>query len=164
MALFLVLLLVSYKLVFAKTFILMNENKDMSEKLSWLKDKEKELPKIQKQIVLLEKNFGADSMSIRDQLTAYISDFSTNNNCIVTEIPNKSFYVNTDLNVQTNKFIVRGDFKRLLMLLNKIETTYTYSAKIVSAKFYSQIDLQTKKTNLYLELITQSFNQSNSLK
>lgn len=162
LASFIILLLLSYKLVFVKTFTIINDNEQMIEKLSWLKEKEKELPSIQKQIVLLDKNFGIDSLSIRDQLTAFISDYATNNNCIVTEIPNKSYYVNTELNVQTNKFTVRGDFKRLLTLLYKIESVYTYSAKIVSAKFYSQPDMKTKRPNLYLELITQSFNQVNT--
>jgi len=81
------------------------------------------------------------------------------NNCVVTEIPEKSFYSSSQLNIQTNKFVIKGDYKSLLQLMLNVETQYNYSAKVVSAKFHSVKDLQTKQTNLYLTLITQSFRQ-----
>ena len=40
-----------------------------------------------------------------------------------------------------------------------MEKKYNYTAKVVSAKFYSTKDLQTKQTQLYLALVTQSFKQ-----
>jgi hypothetical protein len=46
-----------------------------------------------------------------------------------------------------------------VLLLNAVEKEYNFSAKVVSAKFYSTKDLQTKQTNLYLALVTQSFKQ-----
>lgn len=157
---FVLFLIVAYNLVFSKTFTLYKETKQKKEKLAWLKDKEKEIPFLQAQMAMLDKAYNAsDSSSIRDQLTAFISDFAENNDCVVTEIPEKSFYSRTDLNVQTNKFVVSGNYKNLLFLLYAVEKQYNYTAKVVSAKFYSIKDLQTKKTNLYLALLTQSFKQ-----
>ena len=83
---------------------------------------------------------------------------------MVAEIPEKALYSKTNLNVQTNKFVVRGNFNSLVTLLNMVERDYNYTAKVVSAKFYSTKDLQTKKTNLYLALVTQSFKQQEEKK
>jgi hypothetical protein len=109
---------------------------------------------------LLDKAYNsADSSSIRDQLTAFISDFAEQHACVVTEIPEKALYANSQLNIQTNKFVVKGSYHQLLRLLNAVESNYNYTAKVVSVKYYSTKDLQTKQTNLYLAMITQSFRQ-----
>lgn len=162
---FVLFLLLAYVIVFSKTFTLFKETKIKKEKLVWLKEKEKEIPLLQSQMVLLDKAYNsADSSSIRDQLTAFISDFAEENNCMVTEIPEKSFYSSSQLNIQTNKFVVKGQYKSLLQLFLNVETNYNYTAKVVSAKFHSVKDLQTKQTNLYLTLITQSFRQHETIK
>lgn len=157
---FFLFMLVAYNVVFSKTFTLLKEAKAKQEKLAWLKEKEKEIPLLQSQMALLDKAYNSsDSSSIRDQLTAFISDYAEESGCIVTEIPEKSFYSSSNLNIQTNKFVVKGKFQSLLQLLHALEKKYNYTAKVVSVKFYTIKDLQTKQTNLYLSLITQSFRQ-----
>ena len=157
---FILFMLLAYVFSFSKTIKLYKETKLKQEKLTWLKEKEKEIPALQSQMALLDKAYNSsDSSSIRDQLTAFISDFAEENNCVVTEIPEKSFYSSSQLNIQTNKFVIKGDYKSLLQLMLNVETHYNYTAKVVSAKFNSIKDLQTKQTNLYLTLITQSFRQ-----
>lgn len=160
---FFLFMLLAYNIVFSKTFTLYKETKIKKEKLEWLKEKEKEIPALQSQMALLNKAYNSsNSSSIRDQLTAFISDYAERNNCIVTAIPEKSFYASSELNVQTNKFIIKGNFGNLLQLLNALEKQYNYTAKVVSVKLYTTKDLQTKQTNLYLALVTQSFKQQNS--
>ena len=157
---FILFMLLAYAIVFSKTVTLFKETKVKKEKLIWLKEKEKEIPVLQSQMALLDKAYNSsDSSSIRDQLTAFISDFAEDNDCVVTEIPAKSFYSSSQLNIQSNKFVIKGQYKSLIQLLLNVETHYNYTAKVVSAKFHSIKDLQTKKTNLYLTLITQSFRQ-----
>jgi hypothetical protein len=160
---FVLFLVLAYNIVFSKTISLFKDTKIKQEKLVWLKEKEKEIPLLQSQMALLDKAYNAsDSSSIRDQLNAFISDFAEQNNCTVTEIPEKSFYSSSELNVQTNKFIIKGNFKNLLRLLHALEKEYNYTAKVVSIKFYSTKDLQTKQTNLFLALVTQSFKQQDN--
>lgn len=158
-ALFLFLIL-AYVFSFSKTFKIYSETEQKIEKLNWLIEKEKEIPALQSQMALLDKAYNSsDSTAIRDQLNAFISDYAEMNSCTVTEIPENSFYKNSNLNVQTNKFVIKGDFKNLLQLFYNLENNFNYKAKVVSAKFYSRKDVQTKKTNLYLMLITQTFRQ-----
>lgn len=157
---FVLVLIVAYVLVFSRTFALFKETRVKQEKLAWLKEKEKEIPLLQSQMALLDKAYNSsDSSSIRDQLTAFISDFAEQHDCVVTEIPEKAFYASSQLNIQTNKFVVKGKYHQLLRLLDAVESNYNYTAKVVSVKYYSLKDLQTKQTNLYLAMITQSFRQ-----
>lgn len=160
---FFLFMLLAYLIVFSKTISLYTETKNKQEKLLWLKEKEKEIPALQSQMALLDKAYNSkDSSSIRNRLTAFISDFAERNNCVVTAIPEKSLYSKSQLNVQTNQFVIKGNYNQLLQLLFSLEKEYNYTAKVVSVKFYSLKDLQTKHTNLYLALTTQSFKQQSN--
>lgn len=151
---------IGYKFSFSDTFTVMKEIDEKQEKLRWLKEKEKELPALKAKMAEFERAYSkTDSSAIRDKLTAYISDFAENNECLVTEIPVNSSFKNDNLNVQTNTFTVKGNFHNLLSLLYELENKYKYVAKIMSAKFYTIKDLQTKRKNLYLTMVTQSFEQ-----
>lgn len=160
---FVLFLFMGYQFSFSDTFKLKTELKDKRDKLIWLKDKEKELPFLKLKMAEFEKTYTkTDSISVRDKLTAYISEFAEENSCLVTEIPNNSLFINEELNVQTNTFTLKGNFRELLTLLYKLETNQKYLAKIMSVNFYSIKDLQTKKVELYLTIVAQSFEQKMS--
>ena len=156
-------MLIGYKFSFSDTFVLKNQIKEKEEKLKWLKEKEKELPILKAKMAEFDKAYAKnDSSAVRDKLTAYISEFAEENTCLVTEIPTNSSFKNENLKVQTNTFTVKGNFKDLLTLLYTLENDYKYIAKIMSAQFYTVKDIQAKKKNLYLTIITQSFEQKKS--
>ncbi len=159
---FVIFMILAYKLSFAKTFELKKEIAEKESKIAWLKAKEKEIPFLKSKMELIEVVYSNDSTSIRDKLTAYISDFAENNNCLVTEIPSYTMYKSENLNIQTNIFTIKGRFNDLLSLLMDVETRFKITAKLMSARFFSIKDMQTKRKNLYLTLVTQSFNQEES--
>lgn len=156
---FVLFLVIGYKLAFSKTFELKNEITIKEQKIKWLKEKEKDLPFLKAKMDLIEKAYSNDTTSVRDKLTASISEFADNNSCTVTEIPSNSSYLKDNLLIQTNTFTIKGQFHDLLRLIYLIETEYKISAKIMSARFYSIKEIQNKRKNLYLTLITQSFKQ-----
>lgn len=155
-----VFLFLGYKFSFADTFVLAGEIAAKEQKLQWLKEKEKELPALRSKMNEFNKAYSQnDSMAVRDKLTAYISDFAEQHNCLVTEIPVNSSFKNDKLRVQTNTFTVKGSYHHLLSLLYKLEHDYKYISKIMSARFFSQRDQQSKRKQLYLTIVTQSFEQ-----
>lgn len=156
---FILILFVGYKVSFYKTFELRSEIRQKQEKLAVLKEKEKELPFIRSKMALIEEVYTNDSIPIRDKLTAFISDFAENSGAIVTEIPKYSDYKKASLNIQTNIFTVKGKFNDLVSLIYELEARFKVSAKIVSARFFSTKEMQTKHKNLYLTLAIQSFNE-----
>lgn len=156
---FVLFLIAGYRISFRKTFELRGEISEKEKKIEWMKEKEKEIPFLKAKMEMIETADSGDSSSIRAKLTSYISDYAELNSCIVTEIPVFSNYKNNHLNIQTNRFTVKGSFHALLPLLHELETKYDLSTRVVSAKFYSLKDMQTKRKQLYLNLITQSFKQ-----
>lgn len=152
-------LFIFHKLAFSKTLQLKNEINGKEQKIEWLKEKEKDLPFLKSKMDLIEKAYNNDTTSVRDKLTASISEFAEGNECTVTEIPSSSSYLKDNLLIQTNTFTIKGKFHDLLRLVYKMETEYNISAKIMSARFFSIKDFQSKRKFLYLTLITQSFKQ-----
>ena len=157
---FIMFLYLGYQFSFSDTLKLAGEFEAGEKKLGWLKEKEKELPALKAKMKEFEKVYQkSDSLAVRDKLTAFISDFSENNKCVVTEIPRSLSFNNNNLQVQTNTFTIKGSFSNLLSLLYLLENDYKYLARIMSAKFFSVSDSQYKKKELFLTLITQSFDQ-----
>lgn len=158
---FVLFLVIAYQLSFSETLKNRNEIEEKKIKIAWLKEKEKEIPFLKSKIDLVEKAYKeSDSSSVRDKLTAFISDFSENNDCIVTEIPISSDYSNGNILVETNSFTIKGAFGQLLKLEAEIEKEFKLSAKIMSTHFFSVKENQTKRKNLYLTIITQSFSET----
>jgi hypothetical protein len=162
---FILFLVLAYKLSFSETIRNRNEIKQKETKILWLKEKEKEIPFLKAKMELIKKTYKeGDSTSVRDKLTAFISDFAENNGCVVTEIPIGSFYSNGAIVIETNSFTVKGEFKYLLKLQSEIEKEFKLFAKIMSVHFFSIKENQTKRKNLYLNIITQSFHEKNKSK
>jgi len=151
---------IGYKLSFSDTLDLIDQISEKQTKLEWFMQKEKELPVLKATLAELERVYSKnDSIAIRDKLTAYISSFADDHGCLVTDIPINSIFSNKDLTVQTNAFTIKGEFKELLKLLNGLERDFRYVAKIMSGRFYSTKDNSTRRVELFLTVITQSFEQ-----
>lgn len=162
---FFLFLVIAYQLSFSETLQNKHDINEKNSKISWLKEKEKEIPLIKSKMELVEKAYTeGDSSSVRDKLTAFISDFSENNNCTVTEIPISSLYTNGNVKIESNSFTIKGNFNSLLKLQYAIEQEFKFSAKIMSTRFFSIKENQTKRKNLYLTIITQSFSERNKTK
>lgn len=161
LAAFLVFLAAGYQLSFGKTLALKRELAGKEKKIAWLREKEKDIPFLKSKLAVVQKLCSAnDSTSLRDRLTAFISDYATNANCTVTDIPKHTHFNNGSISVETNVFTVKGGFKDLLSLEYELENRFRILARIMSVRFFSVKDLQTKRKNLYLTLVTQSFNQA----
>ncbi|HWY11619.1 MAG TPA: hypothetical protein VN026_09855 [Bacteroidia bacterium] len=162
---FALFLIIAYKLSFSETLKNRSEIKEKEGKISWLKEKEKEIPFLKSKMELIEKTCQkGDSSSVRVKLTEFISDYAENNNCLVTEIPFSSSYKNGTVNVETNSFTIKGTFNSLLRLQYTLGKEFKFIAKIMSARFFSLKENQTKRKNLYLTVITQSFSQTHETK
>jgi hypothetical protein len=61
--------------------------------------------------------------------------------------------------VETNLFTIKGVFKDLLILEYQLEEEFKAITKIMSLRFFTTKDNQTKRKHLSLSLITQSFNE-----
>jgi hypothetical protein len=154
---FIAFFIIAYKLSFSETLKHRSEIKEKETKITWLGEKEKDLPFLKAKLAQIEQAYSKGSISIRDKLTAFISDFAEENNCTVTEIPFSIVYKHNDSKIETNSFTIRGGFKDLLILTQSLEQHFGNSAKIVSVHYYSRKENQNRNKKLYLTVLTQSF-------
>ena len=159
---FFLFLILAYQLSFSETLSNRKEMKEREVKISWLKEKEKEAPLLQTKLSQISNVCReGDSSSVRDKLTAFISDFADKHDCMVTEIPQAHYYASQNSKIETNSFAVKGTFRDLLRLERAVEQNFGVLARVVSANFYTIRDHQSKKKNLFLKITTQSFTQLN---
>lgn len=157
---FLLFLLIAGKFSFSDTIHIMARVNENKLKISWLLEKEKEIPMLNARIKAFDKLYTrGDSLAARDKLTAWISAFAEKNNCLVTEIPSAQSFSSEHVNVYTNVYTVKGTFHPLLQLLNGLEQDCRYITKVMSSRFFTLKDHQTRKKQLYLTVVTQSFQQ-----
>jgi len=153
----------AFKFSVSETLKNRSEIKEKEEKIVWLKEKENEVPFLLSKTKQIESICNKeDSVAIRDQLTAFISDFAEGNECTVTEIPSAQYYKTKDNIIETNYFTVKGKFNYLLKLEQALEKKFKLVAKVMSVHFYTIKDGQSKRKSLYVRLTTQSINKMNS--
>lgn len=104
-------------------------------------------------------SLSASGASTRDKILEEISTYCQLNNISVYNYPPSHFFDNKSFVVETNNIVIKGDFKRLLKLINYIETKGNFS-RIISASFQSELNRKTKTKELYLELIFQNINNN----
>lgn len=104
-------------------------------------------------------NLSATEYSTREKILEEVSRYCQSENLSVYNYPPSHFYDNSTFIVETNSIVIKGDYKRLLKLLNHIETRGNFS-RIVSVTFFTELNRKTKSKELYLELIFQNINNN----
>jgi Tfp pilus assembly protein PilO len=123
-----------------------------------------QIKKISEKLAGLNSQLSSLSTSgtaVREKILEEISTFCQSNNLIVYNYPPSHFFDNNTFIVETNSIVVKGDFKRLLQLVNYIETKGNFS-RIVSLNFNAMLNRKTKSKELYLEMIFQNINNNES--
>lgn len=159
---FLLFIIMAWKFSVSETFRHRSEIGEKEGRIQLLQNKEKDIPNLEYKVRQMETICkDADSVSVRDKLTAYISDFAENNNCVVTEIPGADIFNTKGNSIHTNSFTIRGNFKALLRLEQLVEQRFRTDAMIMSVRYFTLKNSQKKKKELYLTLITQSVSKTN---
>jgi hypothetical protein len=158
---FLLFVIVGYNFSVKRTLELKEDISAKNQKLEWLREKETEIPFLKAKIASIEKSYNSsDSSSVRDKLTAFISDFSEAHQCVVTEIPTCRTFKKDKMLVETNFFTVSGKFHDLLVLQHEVETKFKYLAKLTSIRFFSLKEMNTKRKKLFVTITAQSINKT----
>jgi hypothetical protein len=158
---FLLFLLVAYNFSVTRTLELRKDITEKSQKIDWLREKEEEIPFLKAKIASIERSYNSnDSSSVRDKLTAFISDFSETHQCTVTDIPVCKVYKKDNMTMETNFFTVSGRYHELLKLQHEVETKFRYITKLRSVRFFSIKEINTKRKKLFMTITAQSINKT----
>lgn len=155
-AIFFMLLITAYKRSFSTLFQVINEYKDLSEKVDDINRKASNTSGLTKDIAYLDKVIGKAGIT-KEMAQQGIVSFAANKNSKISISDLQPIHVFSDENytIITNQLDVTGNSNQLLQLAYDFEKEFDYS-RIVSMNFYT-----TKKNNksevLHLKMIFQNY-------
>lgn len=153
-----------YQTALSKTILLYRQNKALDVHL---KDAEaapgrfKQLHAKLKAIDQVVQQSQYDStQNMHDYLLGILSSYSKQNNIFIKSFPETAFYRQGDFEIQTNIFVLQGDFIKLLQLVYQLEQKQ-HLRKVSSVQFQSTKDMDAGKTILTATVYLQTVKNTN---
>ncbi len=147
-----------FNIAIKPTLELRRECKQKASVLTSVSTAPQQIKLINKRLAKINSHFSSLSMNentSRDKILEEVGNYCSKNRISVHNYPELHLYHNNTFTVESNRIVVKGDFKRLLKLVNFLETKAEFG-RIVSLGFSSETNRKTKRKELYLELIFQN--------
>jgi hypothetical protein len=158
----LIAFVVIFKIALKPTFELRRTCTEKQEILNTVADAPQQIKLISDRLTKLNSRLSSISTSgttTRDKILEEISKYCQQAELTVYNYPPSHFFDNKTFVIETNRIVIKGNFKQLLQLLNYIETKGNFS-RIVSLTFQSEENRKTKTREIFLELIFQNINDT----
>ena len=153
-----VMILVCYNFAVKGTITLINGVSEMKQQASLANDAPARINDLQKQLTKIESEIGNthnDSNSIQQVVLSLITNYCLKNNIVLQEFPKPITNQEKDILIETDYFVVEGDFIKLLLLVNQLEH-HKEIGKVTSTHFQSKKNVKTKKTELVVTIYIQN--------
>ncbi len=151
------LLLLMYRQNISPTLALYSECNTMEEQLQKAQQAETRLHRLKAEFRKLDQLAGNSKLSneeIRQAILTNTNLFSENAN--VSSIKEQHVFATDNMKVVTHMLELQGDYKELVKITHKFETSFK-DARISTLKIFSTQDNRTKKINLYATYYFQNF-------
>jgi hypothetical protein len=136
----------SYKMAFQNTLTAYREVCSLKEQLRMAQDAPKKINALQQQMISIERILGTGQRAdtnVQQQLLGIVTDYCQKSNTVLREFPKTIQKTQDDYLVETNIFILEGNFTKLLRLIYLLEQKNRIG-KIASVNFLSKKDFKTK--------------------
>lgn len=151
--------MIIYSKPLKKTFLLYEEYEHLRELNTVAEDAPKKVEQLKHKLATMDIALGGsrneDSENVQQQLLGAITRYCQSNALILREFPKTQSNRQNDIEVETNVFIVEGNFKKLLELVYLLEQKERIG-KPVSVSFQSKQDSKTKKLALTAAIYVQN--------
>lgn len=136
------------------------ENKNKMEEAAnapvMTKQLEKELTRMDAKI----GNHNTRQINVNETLLSLITNYCQSHHAILHEFPEATYAENGSLIVETNQFMVGGDFATLLNLVYLLEQKYNLG-KIAAVNYQLKKDFKTGKMQLTASVFLQNIKKKN---
>jgi hypothetical protein len=139
-----------YSFTFKKTFILINNVKATEAKIEIAKDAPSKSQQLKRKLDLINNKisvYNNTSTNNQQSLLELVTEYCKNNGTILLEFPMVIEEVNAGFIIETNRFVVQGDFNSLLSLVYILEQK-NIVGKIAAVNYQVKKDTKTKETIL----------------
>jgi hypothetical protein len=154
----LLVMIIVFKIALRPTFEMRRLVKEKEAVLSTVSIAPQQIKEINRKLESLNRqfeSFSSSDISIRDRILQDISNYCMQHDLVVYSYPEPHFFDNNTFIVESNRIILKGDFKNLLQLVNYIESKAN-SGRIVHLEFYAEQNRKTKQRELFLALLFQN--------
>lgn len=170
LALFLLLLMVSYKRSFVLTLNAQEELSSQEAQKEAAASAQQSIELLQLSIKQLNQNIGRSDLEpdkVNQEILAGISDFSMTHEVRLDQLEATHLYQTVDFTIYSNLISVEGSFNGILELVHHFENHFEY-ARLTNVNLYTQTEnsygnpgatSSTKKTRLYAKLLFQHYRQ-----
>lgn len=163
LALFVIMLMVSYKRSFVLTLNALDELKNQELQAQSAETAQQSIEMLQVSINQLNQNIGRSDIEpdkVNQEILSTISNFSRRNEVHLQKLEATHTFQTVDFTIFSNLISVEGSFNGILSLIYYLENNFQY-ARLTNVNLYTVNELTTKKTKLYAKLLFQHYRQIN---
>ena len=155
---FLLVVLLVYNIALKPTIELKTKCKEQEKAVKALSTAPQRIKMTAQKLGQIDGQFSILSMpgtTSRDLILEEISQYCNKHKISVYNFPESHVINNKLFTIETNSVVLKSNFKRLLKLINYLETKSNFG-RIISVSFYTNENRKTKRKELYLELVIQN--------
>jgi hypothetical protein len=152
------LLLIAYKLIFAKSIALINDTHAMENQSMQMKTSSSKTGQLKQQIVTMDKllaRYIDKNTKVQDALLSIVTRYSLENKILLREFPRSTLTSDKNMLIETNVFTVEGNYNHLLLLAYLLEQKQRVG-RLSSLKFISKHDPRTNMLSLCATMYIQT--------
>ena len=154
----LVFIMLAYLLAFKKTIVLYSQCSDLKQQMQLASDAPQKAVLLEKQLKDIENLLGDQSSTGVDNqqlLLELITNYCEKENITLREFPKPLITSEKDYSIETNIFVVEGNFIKLLNLIYVLEQKRKVG-KVASVHFQSKKNYKTKRLALTATIYLQN--------
>ena len=153
-----------YSFAIKTTLTLRQESIELKNQLQQDSDAPSKANDLKKKLIEIDKAIGSCQkihIDIQQALLGIVTDYCQKTNSILREFPKSISTKEKGVLIETNVFVLEGEFTKLLRLIYVLEQKNKLG-KIVSVKFRTKKDFQTKNICLISAVYLQNMRKNNA--
>lgn len=118
---------------------------------------------LEKELIRMDTKIGnhnAKNINIDDALLSLLTDYCQSHHAVLREFPETTHTEDGDLEIETNQFMIGGNFSTLINLVYLLEQKYNLG-KITSVNYQLKKDFKTKEMQLTATIFLQNIKKKN---
>ena len=159
------LVFISYNFAIKKTLVAKNDYSVAEEQIALASNAPMLAAQLEKELIQMNDKIGADSLKGKNpgqKLLELVTDYCQTNQAVLREFPEATVTEQEKLTVETNLFIVEGNFSTLINLVYLLEQK-SKLGKVASVHYQLKKDLKSKQMVLvattYLQNVKKKENE-----
>lgn len=150
------LIIVLYNFAFKKTILAYSDCKNAENQIAIAANAPMMVAQLKKQLLRIEETIGTNETNNKSEqaLLELVTNYCQSNSAVLNEFPKSTFANQGDLIIETNRFVIQGNFSTLIKLVYLLEQKEKMG-QLASVHYQLKKDIITKKNALFVTIYLQ---------